>query len=165
MPASGVRAAEGGGSKESPKRDVVISSLRYLIGGCARGAELTAMAPLNLPNKWARILRMSSAPKIQIDDFLQVMPGRGKRRCRRSSTQLEISHDKRRGAQVLKCCLGRKCRVKSVENALGKERGQTLFQFSQLAIRLKRGDQGRGEGALQLQVDNQVSRAQCWPRQ
>lgn len=146
MPASGVRAAEGGGSKESPKRDVVISSLRYLIGGCARGAELTAMAPLNLPNKWARILRMSSAPKIQIDDFLQVMPGRGKRRCRRSSTQLEISHDKRRGAQVLKCCLGRKCRVKSVENALGKEGRQTLFQFSQLAIRLKRGDQGRGEG-------------------
>lgn len=78
MPASGVRAAEGGGSKESPKRDVVISSLRYLIGGCARGAELTAMAPLNLPNKWARILRMSSAPKIQIDDFLQVMPGGGR---------------------------------------------------------------------------------------
>lgn len=64
----------GGGGKESPKRDVVISSLRYLISGCARGAELTAMAPLNLPNKWARILRMSSAPKIQIDDFLQVMP-------------------------------------------------------------------------------------------
>lgn len=83
---------------------------------------------------------------------------------RRSSTQLEISHDKRRGAQVLKCCLGRKCRVKSVENALGKEGRQTLFQFSQLAIRLKRGDQGRGE-ALQLQVDNQVSTAQCWPRQ
>lgn len=77
MPASGGRAAEAGGSKESPKRDVVISSLRYLIGGCARGAELTAMAPLNLPNKWARILRMSSAPKIQIDDFLQVMPGGG----------------------------------------------------------------------------------------
>lgn len=164
MPASGVRAAEGGGSKESPKRDVVISSLRYLIGGCARGAELTAMAPLNLPNKWARILRMSSAPKIQIDDFLQVMPGRGKR-MRRSSTQLEISHDKRRGAQVLKCCLGRKCRVKSVENALGKEGRQTLFQFSQLAIRLKRGDQREGGKALQLQVDNQVSRAQCCPRQ
>lgn len=164
MPASGVRAAEGGGSKESPKRDVVISSLRYLIGGCARGAELTAMAPLNLPNKWARILRMSSAPKIQIDDFLQVIPGRGMR-MRRSSTQLEISHDKRRGAQVLKCCPGRKCRVKSVENALGKEGRQTLFQFSQLAIRLKRGDQREGEGALQLQVDNQVSRAQCWPRQ
>lgn len=164
MPASGVRAAEGGGSKESPKRDVVISSLRYLIGGCARGAELTAMAPLNLPNKWARILRMSSAPKIQIDDFLQVMPGRGMR-MRRSSTQLEISHDKRRGAQVLKCCLGRKCRVKSVENALGKEGRQTLFQFSQLAIRLKGGDQREGGKALQLQVDNQVSRAQCWPRQ
>ncbi|XP_034122160.1 transient receptor potential cation channel subfamily A member 1 isoform X3 [Drosophila guanche] len=57
--------------KETPKREVVISPLRYLISGCARGAELTAMAPLNLPNKWARILRMSSAPKIQIDDFLQ----------------------------------------------------------------------------------------------
>lgn len=70
----GTSRAEQGG-KESPKRDVVISSLRYLISGCARGAELTAMAPLNLPNKWARILRMSSAPKIQIDDFLQVMRG------------------------------------------------------------------------------------------
>lgn len=130
MPASGVRAAEGGGSKESPKRDVVISSLRYLIGGCARGAELTAMAPLNLPNKWARILRMSSAPKIQIDDFLQVMPGRGRSMCRRSSTQLEISHDKRRGAQVLKCCLGRKCRVKSVENALGRRETNFVSIFA-----------------------------------
>ncbi|XP_026848765.1 transient receptor potential cation channel subfamily A member 1 isoform X4 [Drosophila miranda] len=57
--------------KETPNREVVISPLRYLISGFARGAELTAMAPLNLPNKWARILRMSSAPKIQIDDFLQ----------------------------------------------------------------------------------------------
>ncbi|EDW36500.1 GL10274 [Drosophila persimilis] len=58
--------------KETPNREVVISPLRYLISGFARGAELTAMAPLNLPNKWARILRMSSAPKIQIDDFLQI---------------------------------------------------------------------------------------------
>ncbi|XP_015044132.2 transient receptor potential cation channel subfamily A member 1 isoform X8 [Drosophila pseudoobscura] len=57
--------------KETSNREVVISPLRYLISGFARGAELTAMAPLNLPNKWARILRMSSAPKIQIDDFLQ----------------------------------------------------------------------------------------------
>lgn len=141
MPASGGRAAEAGGSKESPKRDVVISSLRYLIGGCARGAELTAMAPLNLPNKWARILRMSSAPKIQIDDFLQVMPGGG-----RKGAGLEIIHDKRRGTHVLKYCLGRKCRVKSVENALGRVSRQSLFQFSQLAIRLKRGDEGEGRG-------------------
>lgn len=60
------------GDKDTPKREVLISPLRYLISGCARGAELNAMAPLNLSNKWARILRMSSAPKIQIDDFLQV---------------------------------------------------------------------------------------------
>ncbi|XP_001956862.3 transient receptor potential cation channel subfamily A member 1 isoform X2 [Drosophila ananassae] len=59
------------GDKDTPKREVLISPLRYLISGCARGAELNAMAPLNLSNKWARILRMSSAPKIQIDDFLQ----------------------------------------------------------------------------------------------
>lgn len=58
--------------KESPKREELIGPLRYLISGCARGAELTMMAPLNLPNKWARILRMSSAPKIQIVEFLQV---------------------------------------------------------------------------------------------
>lgn len=63
------------GDKEAPKREVVISSLRYLISGCARGEELTALGPLNLPNKWARILRMSSAPKIQVDDFLQVTVG------------------------------------------------------------------------------------------
>lgn len=58
--------------KETPKRDVVISPLRYLISGCAGGTELSEMPPLNLSNKWARILRMSSAPKIQADEILQV---------------------------------------------------------------------------------------------
>ncbi|XP_023036985.1 transient receptor potential cation channel subfamily A member 1 isoform X4 [Drosophila willistoni] len=59
--------------KETPKREVVISPLRYLITGCTRGSEMTTIGPINfpLPNKWARILRMSSAPKIQVDDFLQ----------------------------------------------------------------------------------------------
>jgi len=63
------------GDKETVKREVVISSLRYLISGCARGEEMTEMGPLKLPNKWARILRMSSAPKIQVDDFMQVIIG------------------------------------------------------------------------------------------
>lgn len=58
--------------KEIPKRDVVISPLRYLISGCASGSELSEMPPLSLPNKWARILRMSSAPKIHVNEMLQV---------------------------------------------------------------------------------------------
>ncbi|XP_062137254.1 transient receptor potential cation channel subfamily A member 1 isoform X5 [Drosophila sulfurigaster albostrigata] len=56
---------------EAPKREVVISSLRFLINGWVRGTELSSMGPLNLSNKWARILRMSSAPKIHVDEFMQ----------------------------------------------------------------------------------------------
>ncbi|XP_039487081.1 transient receptor potential cation channel subfamily A member 1 isoform X4 [Drosophila santomea] len=59
------------GDKETPKREDFSSALRFLMGGCVRESEMTAMAPLNLPKKWARILRMSSAPKIPIVDYLE----------------------------------------------------------------------------------------------
>ncbi|EDW93102.2 transient receptor potential cation channel subfamily A member 1 isoform X4 [Drosophila yakuba] len=59
------------GDKETPKREDFASALRFLMGGCVRESEMTAMAPLNLPKKWARILRMSSAPKIPIVDYLE----------------------------------------------------------------------------------------------
>ncbi|KMY98495.1 transient receptor potential cation channel subfamily A member 1 isoform X5 [Drosophila simulans] len=59
------------GDKETPKREDFASALRFLMGGCAREPEMTAMAPLNLPKKWARILRMSSTPKIPIVDYLE----------------------------------------------------------------------------------------------
>ncbi|XP_041448534.1 transient receptor potential cation channel subfamily A member 1 isoform X2 [Drosophila obscura] len=88
--------------KETPKREVVISPLRYLISGCARGAELTAMGPLNLPNKWARILRMSSAPKIQIEDFLQAAESGNlddfKRLLMADSTRISLKDGKGRTA-------------------------------------------------------------------
>lgn len=60
------------GDKETPKREDFASALRFLMGGCTREPEMTAMAPLNLPKKWARILRMSSTPKIPIVDYLEV---------------------------------------------------------------------------------------------
>ncbi|KQS43403.1 transient receptor potential cation channel subfamily A member 1 isoform X4 [Drosophila erecta] len=56
---------------ETPKREDFASALRFLMGSCARESEMNAMAPLNLPKKWARILRMSSAPKIPIVDYLE----------------------------------------------------------------------------------------------
>ncbi|XP_043651010.1 transient receptor potential cation channel subfamily A member 1 isoform X2 [Drosophila teissieri] len=59
------------GDKETPKGEDFASALRFLMGGCVRESEMTAMAPLNLPKKWARILRMSSAPKIPIVDYLE----------------------------------------------------------------------------------------------
>ncbi|XP_044251715.1 transient receptor potential cation channel subfamily A member 1 isoform X8 [Drosophila takahashii] len=59
------------GDKETPKRENFTSPLRYLMGGCVRGAEMTAMNPLNMPKMWARILRMTSAPKIEIVDYLK----------------------------------------------------------------------------------------------
>ncbi|XP_065720478.1 transient receptor potential cation channel subfamily A member 1 isoform X3 [Drosophila suzukii] len=59
------------GDKETPKRENFTSPLQYLMGGCVRGAEMTAMAPLNMPKMWARILRMSSSPKIEIVDYLK----------------------------------------------------------------------------------------------
>ncbi|XP_037720528.1 transient receptor potential cation channel subfamily A member 1 isoform X4 [Drosophila subpulchrella] len=59
------------GDKETPKRENFTSPLQYLMGSCVRGAEMTAMAPLNMPKMWARILRMSSSPKIEIVDYLK----------------------------------------------------------------------------------------------
>ncbi|XP_073839943.1 transient receptor potential cation channel A1 isoform X2 [Musca autumnalis] len=57
--------------KNSSKRDVIVRPIRCLINGCARGAELTVAAPFKIPTHWTRMLRMTSSPKIMIDDLLQ----------------------------------------------------------------------------------------------
>lgn len=58
--------------KNSSKRDVIVRPIRCLIDGCARGAELTVAAPFKLPTHFSRMLRMTTMPKINIDDLLQV---------------------------------------------------------------------------------------------
>ncbi|XP_053956221.1 transient receptor potential cation channel subfamily A member 1 [Anastrepha ludens] len=57
--------------KNTSKRDVVVGPIRYLINGCARGAELSVAAPLKLSTQWTRMLRMQATPKMQPNELLQ----------------------------------------------------------------------------------------------
>ncbi|XP_058975803.1 transient receptor potential cation channel subfamily A member 1 [Musca domestica] len=71
-PAAANNCINGGANmKNSTKRDVIVRPIRCLINGCARGAELTVAAPFKIPTHWTRMLRMTSSPKIMIDDLLQ----------------------------------------------------------------------------------------------
>uniref|UniRef100_A0A1I8PQU6 Transient receptor potential cation channel subfamily A member 1 n=1 Tax=Stomoxys calcitrans TaxID=35570 RepID=A0A1I8PQU6_STOCA len=88
--------------KNSSKRDVIVRPIRCLINGCARGAELTVTAPFKFPTHWTRMLRMTSMPKIVIDDLLQAAEAGNlddfKRLYQADNTRLSLQDGKGRTA-------------------------------------------------------------------